>query len=162
MIDDVGCSRRHQCPQCDFECILLNENIWIPIKISPKFVPKGPFTLALVEIMAWRCPGDKPSFQPRMVSLPTHVCVTQPHRVKQGLVQCTLFEQKCSLCELPCRLEIDFPPCCICARLDNFITRCLDLFIKLVCIVLCIIVDRCGRCKGQRFAVDLYVHQTIC
>ena len=25
-----------------FECIFLNENIWIWIKISPKFVPKGP------------------------------------------------------------------------------------------------------------------------
>ena len=25
-----------------FKCIFLNENIWIPIKISLKFVPKGP------------------------------------------------------------------------------------------------------------------------
>ena len=24
------------------KCILLNENIWIPIEISLKFVPKGP------------------------------------------------------------------------------------------------------------------------
>ena len=25
-----------------FKCIFLNENVWIPIKISMKFVPKGP------------------------------------------------------------------------------------------------------------------------
>ena len=24
-----------------FKCIFLNENVWIPIEISPKFVPKG-------------------------------------------------------------------------------------------------------------------------
>ena len=40
------------------KCILLNENVWIPIKISTKFVPKGPINNipALVEIMAWRRP----------------------------------------------------------------------------------------------------------
>ena len=34
--------------------------------------------------MAWRRPGDKPLFEPMMVSLPTHihVCVTRPQRVK--------------------------------------------------------------------------------
>ena len=26
-----------------FNCIFLNENVWIAIKISLKFVPKGPF-----------------------------------------------------------------------------------------------------------------------
>ena len=25
-----------------FKCIFLNENVWIPIEISLKFVPKGP------------------------------------------------------------------------------------------------------------------------
>ena len=25
-----------------FKCIFLNENVWIPIKFSMKFVPKGP------------------------------------------------------------------------------------------------------------------------
>ena len=45
-----------------FECIFLNENVWIMIKFSLKFVPKGPIknTLTLVQIMAWRRPGDKP------------------------------------------------------------------------------------------------------
>ena len=45
-----------------FKCIFLNENVWIPIKISLKFVPGGPISNipALVQIMAWRRPGDKP------------------------------------------------------------------------------------------------------
>ena len=39
-----------------FKCIFLNENVWIPIKISLKFVPKDQINkiLALVQIIAWR------------------------------------------------------------------------------------------------------------
>ena len=45
-----------------FKCIFLNENVWIPIKISLMFVPKGQINnvTALVQIMAWRRTGDKP------------------------------------------------------------------------------------------------------
>ena len=45
-----------------FNRIFLNENMWISIKISLKFVPKGPINNipALVQIMAWRRSGDKP------------------------------------------------------------------------------------------------------
>ena len=52
-----------------FKCIFLNENVWIPIKISMKFVSKGPINSipALVQIMAWRRPGDKPLSEPMMV-----------------------------------------------------------------------------------------------
>ena len=62
-----------------FKCIFLNENVWIPIKISLKFVPKGPINNipALVQIMAWRRPGDKTFSEPMLVSLPTHICVTR-------------------------------------------------------------------------------------
>ena len=35
--------------------------------------------------MAWRCSGDKPLSEPMMVSLPTHICVTRPHKLKQLL-----------------------------------------------------------------------------
>ena len=28
--------------------------------------------------MAWRRPGDKPLSEPRMICLPTHICVTRP------------------------------------------------------------------------------------
>ena len=63
-----------------FNHISLNENVCIPINISTKFVPTGPINNipALVQIMAWRRPGDKPLSEPRMVSLPTHICVTRP------------------------------------------------------------------------------------
>ena len=61
-------------------------NAWIPIKISLKFVPQGPINniLALVQIMAWRRPGDKPLSGPMMVSLSTHICITRPQWVKQS------------------------------------------------------------------------------
>ena len=51
-----------------FNCIFLNENVWIPIKISLKFVPNGPINNipALVQIMAWRRTGDKPLSEPMM------------------------------------------------------------------------------------------------
>ena len=67
-----------------FKCIFLNENVWIPIKISVKFVPKGTINNipALVQMMAWRRPGDKPLSESMMVSLPTHICVTRPQWVK--------------------------------------------------------------------------------
>ena len=68
-----------------FKCIFLNENVWIPIKISLNFVPKGPINNipTMVQIMAWRRPGDKPLSEPMMVSLPTHICVARPQWVKQ-------------------------------------------------------------------------------
>ena len=63
-----------------FNRIFVNENVRISIKFSLKFVPKGPNNNipALVQIMAWRRPGDKPLSEPVMVSLLTHICVTRP------------------------------------------------------------------------------------
>ena len=54
-----------------FKRIFLNENLWISIKISLKFVPKSPIDNipALFQIMAWRRPGDKPLSEAMMVSL---------------------------------------------------------------------------------------------
>ena len=67
-----------------FKRIFLNENVRISIKISLKFVPKGPINNnpAWVQIMAWRRSGDKPLSEPMMVRLPTHICVTRPQWVK--------------------------------------------------------------------------------
>ena len=67
-----------------FKRIFLNENIRILIKISLKFVPKGPINNcpSLVQMMAWRRPGDKPFSEPVMVRLLTHICVTRPQWVK--------------------------------------------------------------------------------
>ena len=68
-----------------FKRIFLNEIIIILIKISRKFVPEGPIINipALVQIMAWRRPGDKPLSEPMVVSLPTHICVIRPQWVKE-------------------------------------------------------------------------------
>ena len=72
-------------PDDVFKCIFLNENVWISIKISLRFVPKGPINNipALIQIMAWRRPGAKPLSEPMamMVELPTHICVTRPQWV---------------------------------------------------------------------------------
>ena len=70
-----------------FKCIFLNENVWISIKISLKFVPKGPINNipSLVQIMAWRRSGDKPLSEATMESLLTHICVTRPQWVKYRL-----------------------------------------------------------------------------
>ena len=63
-----------------FKRVFFNENVRISIKISLKFVPKGPINNnpAMVQIMAWRCSGDEPLSEPMMVRLPTHICVTRP------------------------------------------------------------------------------------
>ena len=61
-------NRRHFADDV-FKCNFLNENVWIPIKNSLKFVPRGPFNNipALVQIMAWRRTGDKPLSEPMMI-----------------------------------------------------------------------------------------------
>ena len=63
--------------------IFLNENVWIPIEISLKFVPKGPINKipSLVQIMAWRRSGVKPLSEPMMDNLLTHICFTRPQWV---------------------------------------------------------------------------------
>ena len=63
--------------------IFLNENVWILLKISLKFVPMVRINIIPVSdpIMAWRRPGDKPLSGPRMVWLLMHICVTRPQRV---------------------------------------------------------------------------------
>ena len=74
----------HLFPHDIFKCIFLNENVWILINISLKFVPKGPINNipALVQIMAWRRPGDKPLSEPMLlVRLLTDICVTRPQWV---------------------------------------------------------------------------------
>ena len=63
-----------------FKRVFFNENVWISFKISLKFVPKGPIdnVPTLVQIMAWRLPGDKPLSEPM-----THICVPRPQWVKK-------------------------------------------------------------------------------
>ena len=56
----------------------MNENIYILIKISVKFVSKEPINtiLALVQIMAWRRSGDKPLSEPVIVYQRTYVSLS--------------------------------------------------------------------------------------
>ena len=85
-------NRRHSADDI-LKCIFLNESVWVPIEISLKFVPYGPIDNipALVQIMAWRRPGDKPLSETMVVNLLTHICVTRPQWVKRifpkGLVE---------------------------------------------------------------------------
>ena len=79
-----------------FKRIFLNENVIISIKISLMFVPKDPINNipALVQIMAWRRPGDKPLSEAMMVSLLTHICVTRPQ-----------WENACQSCGIICHFS---------------------------------------------------------
>ena len=60
------------------------KKVWISIKISLNFDLKDPINNipALVQIMAWRRPGDKPLSELMMHSLLTHICVTRHQWVK--------------------------------------------------------------------------------
>ena len=67
-----------------FKCIFFYENVSVLIKIRLNSLPKCPINniSALVQIMAWRLPGDKPLSKPMMVRLLTHICVTRPQWIK--------------------------------------------------------------------------------
>ena len=64
-----------------FKCIFLNENAWISLKFVPK-VRINNFE-ALVQIMAWHRPGNKPLSEPMVVTLQTHIYVTRAQWVNQ-------------------------------------------------------------------------------
>ena len=71
-------------PDNIFKWIFFDANVWIFIKMSLKFVPQGPTNNmpALVQIMAWCWPGDKPLSEPMIISWLMHICVTWPQWVK--------------------------------------------------------------------------------
>ena len=77
-------------PDDIFKRIFFNENARISLKISLKFVPKVRINNipALVQIMVWRRPGDRPLSEPMMVSLSTHICVTRPQWVTHLPIVC--------------------------------------------------------------------------
>ena len=60
-----------------FKCIFLNENVWMSLNISLKFVPKVQINNipALIQIMAWRRSGDKLLSEPMIISLLRHIYV---------------------------------------------------------------------------------------
>ena len=76
-------------PDDIFKCIFVNGNIRISNKISLKIVPKVLLNNipVLVQIMAWRRPGDKPLSEPMLVSLLMHIWVTWPQWVNERYLQ---------------------------------------------------------------------------
>ena len=72
-----------------FQMHCLNENVKIWIQISLKFVLKGLITIipALVWIMAWHRPGNKPLSELMMVKSLTHIYVTRPQWVNDWVTQ---------------------------------------------------------------------------
>ena len=84
-------------PDDILKCIFMNEKCCILIRISLKFVPKGPINNipALVWIMAWCWPGVKPLSEPIVVRLQMHICVTWP----QWINCLGLHAWLCWLCE---------------------------------------------------------------
>ena len=71
-------------PDDIFKWIFLNENLWISLQISLKFIPQVSINNipALVKIMAWRCSGEKPLSETMMVILLMYICVTRPQWIK--------------------------------------------------------------------------------
>ena len=68
-------------------CIFLNENVFVSIAISRKFVPKGLINniIALIQIMVLL--GDKTLSELMMVSIVTHMCDTGSQRVNESPFQ---------------------------------------------------------------------------
>ena len=75
LINTLG-PRQYGChlPDDIFKCISFNENVSVSIEILLKYVPNGQIynIPALVQIMAWHRPSDKPLSAPMVVSLLTH------------------------------------------------------------------------------------------
>ena len=110
-----------------FKCIFLNENVWISIKVSLKFVPNGLINNmpALVQIMAWRRSGDKSLSESMMLSLPTHICVPRPQWVKNVISKCNFMTQSENI--NPAEMLRWFPKLSLHRRFGNLLV--LNIFI---------------------------------
>ena len=69
-----------------FKCIFVNENVWISIKISLKFISSVPINNipALVQLMAWRWPGDK-----QTTNIQLSVVITRSNITRYCLHHCS-------------------------------------------------------------------------
>ena len=70
-----------------FECIFVNENIWISIKISLNLFLKAQLTI-------FRLVGAKPLSEPMTVHLLAHICVNRPRWVQAFRVELLLGKRK--------------------------------------------------------------------
>ena len=69
-----------------FQMTFSNAFSWMKMSGFRLRFPKGPINniSALVQIMAWCHPGDKPLSEPMMVNLLMHICVTRPQWLKRA------------------------------------------------------------------------------
>ena len=87
-------------PDNIFKCICLNETVWISIKISLEFVPKSPinYSPALVQIMAWHRPGDKPLSGPFLVCFTdAFIYVTLPQWINRLEIDSWTISKHCHI-----------------------------------------------------------------
>ena len=87
-----------------FKCIFLNEKLWISVIVSQKFVPKGLISNmpALVQMMAWRRPVNKPLSEPMMVNILIYICVTRPKWVKSWFYRVAVALHTVETSKQPC------------------------------------------------------------
>ena len=115
-----GQDRRHFADNI-FKCIFVNENVWISLRISLKFVPKFRINNipALVQILAWRRRGDKPLSGTMMVRLSTEICVTRPQWVYMVFLGNWLWKNVCKINQIisTCWSHIYIYMCvCVCVQ----------------------------------------------
>ena len=81
-----------------------NGNVWISIKISLKFALKVQVynTPALIQIMAWCHPGDKPLSGPMMVSLQIYASLSHKQLIYLGSDQNPSFYRNTFFSNLTC------------------------------------------------------------
>ena len=117
-----------------FKRIFFNEDAWISINISLKFVPKAQINSipALAQIMAWRRSGDKPLSEPMLGNLLTYICVTRPQWVNISTTKQSIYKIKCIfhglyhklfVMEFTC-IRFTFPTRILCQGLSGFVTGC--------------------------------------
>ena len=78
--------------------------------MSLKFVPEGPISNipALVQIMAWSRPGDKPWCESFGVSSLTHTCDTRPQWFEAGSIQSQNIQYECNRLRFLCCYNLHF------------------------------------------------------
>ena len=98
-----------------FNCIFLNENVWISLMILLKFVPNVPINNIPV------LPGSDNYLKPIMVNILTHICVTWPQWVNP--LRAELFCGRIHMCLHVIHIELSYCERCSSRKLFSRRTR---------------------------------------
>ena len=94
-------------------------------------VSNGPIDniTALLQILAWRRPGHKPSSEPMLVSLLTHICITRPQWVQCPTLNKELLYRKYMrfINQLYILLYIVFKSVCTSSKQNSYIFRHMNI-----------------------------------